>query len=241
MSGLVKTLSDIQASSRVDTAWDRISADFVDAYKKIPRQYMERTELSFHPYVKLLGYLCLEIDQLPGDVVEIGVWKGKSLAFMRALTSLPAKVIGVDPCALPGQPEELDYFHQQLFPTCSLIKKKSELAIQDVTNLSRSFKLLHIDGGHEAENVFMDFLIYEHFVVPGGYIVFDDYGDHAYSPAVGPAVDDLRQKGLFKHYEMLGQLPGYENSFVLKKHETPKILRKIRALRFGDKARNSGI
>ena len=44
---------------------------------------MERTELSFHPYVKLLGYLCLEIDRLPGDIVEIGVWKGKSLAFVR--------------------------------------------------------------------------------------------------------------------------------------------------------------
>jgi len=218
MTRLVKTLSDIQASSRVDAAWDRISADFVDAYEKIPRRYMERSELSFHPYVKLLGYLCLEIDSLPGDIVEIGVWKGKSLAFMRALTSPPAKVIGVDPCALPGQLEELDYFHQRLFPSCSLIKKMSELAIQDVTNLSQSFKILHIDGGHAAENVFMDFLIYEHFVVPGGYIVFDDYGDHAYSPAVGPAVDDLRQKRLFRNYEIVGQLPGYENSFVIKKH-----------------------
>jgi len=166
---------------------------------------MQRTELSFHPYVKLLGYLCLETSELPGDVVEIGVWKGKSLTFMRSLTSTPAKVIGVDPCALPGQSEELDYFHQQLFPSCNLIKKPSELAIQDVTNLSQSFKILHIDGGHAAENVFMDFLIYEHFVVPGGYVVFDDYGDHAYSPDVGPAVDDLREKGCFGNYEILGQ------------------------------------
>ena len=218
MTRLTEILNDAQTSLRVNAAWDQVSADFADAYKHIPRRYMQRTELSFHPYVKLLGYLCLETSELPGDVVEIGVWKGKSLTFMRSLTSAPAKVIGVDPCALPGQSEELDYFHQQLFPSCSLIKKPSELAIQDVTNLSRSFKILHIDGGHAAENVFMDFLIYERFVVPDGYIVFDDYGDHAYSPDVGPAVDDLREKGCFGNYEILGQPSEYENSFVLKKH-----------------------
>ena len=218
MAHLTEILNDPQSSLRVNAAWDQISADFVDAYKRIPQRYMERSELSFHPYVKLLGYLCLETSGLSGDIVEIGVWKGKSLAFMRGLTSLPTKVIGVDPCALPGQSKEVDYFQKQLFPSCSLIKKMSELAIQDVTNLSQSFKILHIDGGHVAENVFMDFLIYEHFVVPGGYVVFDDYGDHAYSPDVGPAVDDLREKGCFGSYEVLGQPPEYENSFVLKKH-----------------------
>ena len=136
---------------------------------------------------------------------------------MGAFQGCRSKVIGIDPCALPGQSEELDYFHKQLFASCEVIKKKSELAIQDVTNLSRRFKILHVDGGHATENVFMDFLIYEHFIVPGGYVVFDDYADHLYSPEVGPAVDDLRQKGIFKNYEIVGQITNYENSFVLKK------------------------
>lgn len=218
MTQLANILNDAQINLRIDQTWDRITADFEKAYKEIPQPYMERSELSFHHYVKLLGYLCLETDKLPGDIVEIGVWKGKSLAFMRALTSAPAKVIGIDPCALSGQREELEYFHQRLYPSCSIIKKASELAIQEVTNLSQNFKILHIDGGHLAENVFMDFLIYERFITPGGYIVFDDYADHAYSPEVRPAVDDLRQKGLFRNYEVIGQIPDYQSSFVLKRH-----------------------
>jgi cephalosporin hydroxylase len=210
-------LNDARNRLHVDQTWDRISADFKNTYERLPRKYMQRSELSFHPYVKLLGYLCLDVDKLPGDIVEIGVWKGKSLAFMQALNSSPAKVIGVDPCALPGQKEELEYFQRQLFPTCNIITKESELAIQEVTNLSQNFKILHIDGGHTTENVFMDFLIYERFVVPDGYVVFDDYSDHVYSPEVGPAVDDLRQKNLFKNYEIIGQLHNYESSFVLRK------------------------
>jgi cephalosporin hydroxylase len=218
MTQLANILNDAQINLRVNKTWDRITADFETAYKQIPRSYMKRTELSFHHYVRLLGYLCFETEKLPGDIIEIGVWKGKSLAFMQALTSAPARVIGIDPCALSGQREELEYFHRRLFPSCSIIKKASELAIQEVTHLSQNFKILHIDGGHLAENVFMDFLIYERFIVPGGYVVFDDYADHVYSPEVGPAVDDLRQKNLFKNYDIIGQLPNYESSFVLRKH-----------------------
>jgi len=186
----------------------------------MPTRFMARTELSFHQYVKLLGYICLDVWDIPGDIVEIGVWKGKSLTFMSRLVGSTAKVIGIDPCELPGQPEELAYFQQILFPQCPIVQRYSQEAIEDTLQLSRTFKLLHIDGGHRRENVWADFLLFERFVTPGGYIVFDDYGDYQYSPEVGPAVNRLRDAGLFNEYEILGQLPAYEASYVLRKRDT---------------------
>jgi hypothetical protein len=72
----------------------------------MPIKYIERTELSFHPYVKLLGYLCLDVQALSGDVVEIDVWKGKSLAFMKRFAGDDTKFIGIDPFELRGQEQE---------------------------------------------------------------------------------------------------------------------------------------
>jgi hypothetical protein len=178
---------------------------------------MARQELSFHPYVKLLGYLSLDTRDLEGALVEIGVWKGKSLALMSRIAGEGSTVVGIDPCELQGQEQELTYFHQAIFPECRLVQAYSQYAIEEVLQIAPKWKLLHIDGGHSSAQVWADFLLYERFVVDHGYIVFDDYGDAQYSPEVGPAVDRLRRGGLFAGYDVLGQPPGYENSYVLKK------------------------
>jgi methyltransferase family protein len=210
-------LSDPSAISQVGREWDQVSQQFEAAYSAMPVKYMARKELSFHPFVRLLGFLCLNLASLSGDIVEIGVWKGKSLAFMQRLVQAPTKVIGIDPCELDGQCDELASFHQTLFPQCSLVIEYSQLAIEQVLGLSQRFKLLHIDGAHASENVWMDFLIYGRFVVRGGYIVFDDYGDAQYSPEVGPAIDRMRNVGLFNNYHDIGSVTDYENSYLLLK------------------------
>jgi SAM-dependent methyltransferase len=216
--GRIKTLlANPSLISRVDGEWDRLSEQFETTYSSIPIKYMERTELSFHPFVKLLGFLCIELTPLIGDVVEIGVWKGKSLAFMERLVQAPTKVIGIDPCELQGQKSELQYFHQTIFPECALIIGYSHFSIEKVLQSSQKFKLLHIDGGHARENVWMDFLMYERFVVPGGYIVFDDYMDHEYCPEIGPTIDKMREMGIFDQYHDIGSVPNYENSYLLIK------------------------
>jgi hypothetical protein len=63
----------------------------------------------------------------------------------------------------------------------------------------------------------VDFLLYEQNVVSGGFVLFDDYRDFDYSPEVGPAVDLLRVGGLFKNYKILGNIPGFESSYLLQK------------------------
>lgn len=125
--------------------------------------------------------------------------------------------IGIDPFELQGQVQEVEYFRDRLFKDCKLIRGYSQNAVERTVQVSRKFKLLHIDGGHKSENVWADFLLYERFLVPGGYVVFDDYSDFQFSPEVGPAVDRMKSSGLFVPYDILGQLPGYEASFVLRR------------------------
>ena len=217
MERIKALLSNPSLASRVNSEWNQLSEEFEAAYSSMPIEYMDRKELSFHSFVKLLGFLCIDLASLNGDIIEIGVWKGKSLAFMQRLIQSPTKVIGIDPCELDGQRSELAYFHQAIFPECTLIIGYSQLAIEKVLQLSRRFKLLHIDGGHASENVWMDFLMYERFIIPGGYIVFDDYVDSKYCPEVGPTIDRMRDMGMFKNYYDIGSVPNYENSYLLLK------------------------
>lgn len=217
MEKIETLLSDPYWTSRIDSEWNQLSEEFEAAYSSMPTKYMNRNELSFHPFGKLLGFLCIGLGQLIGDVVEIGVWKGKSLAFMQRLIQAPTKVIGIDPCELEGQKSELHYFHLTIFPESTLLISYSQLAIEKVLQISKQFKLLHIDGGHASENIWMDFLMYERFVVPGGYIVFDDYTDSEYCPEVGPTIDRMRNMGIFKNYHNLGSIPNYENCYLLLK------------------------
>ncbi|MGE7369388.1 class I SAM-dependent methyltransferase [Neorhizobium sp. NPDC001467] len=220
MQNIEAILVDPIFTARVDREWEKINNDFAAAYEAMPVKHMARTELSFHAHIKLLAYLCLAANDVKGDVVEIGVWKGKSLALMQRVSNQSTKMIGIDPFELRGQVQEVKYFHEVLYPTCFLIQGYSQNAVARTVQISKSFKLLHIDGGHLTQHVWADFLLYERFVVPGGYIVFDDYGDVTHSPEVGPAVDQLREHGLFAGYDVIGVLPGYANSYVLRKKET---------------------
>ena len=210
-------LNDPAAIARVEKAWSSLSHDFERIYATFVNPPMIRTELSFHEYVKLLGYICIDTEMIEGDILEIGVWKGKSLALMDRLSTPETRVIGIDPCELAGQKEELSVFIEKLLPHANVIVGYSEAAIEHTLTLSKSFKLIHIDGGHKKRHVWTDFLLYSHFLVPGGYIVFDDYGDDEHSPEVRPAVDQLQLMGLFDQYFVIGQISSFEKSFVIRK------------------------
>lgn len=202
---------------KVDREWYRLTKKYSELYEVMPNKHMQRTELSFHEYVKLLGYLEFALRTLEGSIVEIGVWKGKSLALMSRLSGKNHQTIGVDPCEIEGQFEELSYFKDRLFPNSKIVADYSQNAIEKVLDISTKIKLLHIDGNHARENVWMDFLMYERFVVPGGCVVFDDYIDDKYSPDVRPTVDKMLSLGLFSDYHVIGSVPEFENSYLLVK------------------------
>ncbi|HCH38839.1 cephalosporin hydroxylase [Enterobacteriaceae bacterium CCUG 67584] len=211
---------DPEIKNTIDTAWNEVGEALAQAQAVLPSDLaMARRELSFHDHVKCLGYLCwlLNHNEIAGDIIEIGVWKGKSTAFMNEICQHKRRIISIDPMELPRQESELRFYHERLFPQVNLVRGYSELSIECVRDLKPKTVLLHIDGGHEARHVLIDFLLYSPTVVPGGFIVFDDYRDHQYSPEVGPAVDLLRAGGFFKEFDVIGSLPGFENSYLLQK------------------------
>lgn len=203
--------------SKVNNTWEQLTTDYQKVYEKITSPTMARSELSFHEQVKLLGFLCLETYQTPGDLLEIGVWKGKSLSLMGRLCQRGTKIVGVDPCEVEGQKEELATFINALLPEATVLVDYSERAVRQVAAISKSFKVIHIDGGHQAHHVWADFILYSGFLARGGYLVFDDYGDERHSPEVKTAVDELFRGGLFENFEVLGPIDGFLNSFVLKR------------------------
>ena len=195
-----------------------LTQDFEREKNSSSQLLMARGNISFHEDVKLLGYICLECSNLPGDILEIGVWKGKSLAYMQRLSPPNTKIVGVDPCELSGQLQDLTYFKELLFNEAVIIVAHSEKAVPKVSSISKKFKLIHIDGGHSYHNVWLDFLLYERFLVPGGYIVFDDYNDLEHSPEVGLAVNDLFRNGFFDGYTVIGSISDFKNSFVIRRN-----------------------
>ena len=209
-------VSNISIRDEVDKTWENLTREYESVYKQIPNPTMKRSELSFHEQVKLLGYLCLDLFHRPGDILEIGVWKGKSLSFMGKLSQKGTKIVGVDPCEIDGQKEELSTFINSIMPEATVFVDYSERAVRQVAAISTKYKIIHIDGGHLTHHVWADFLLYSRFLAKGGYLVFDDYADVKSSPEVKIAVDELYRSGMFEDFEVLGPIDGFLNSFVLK-------------------------
>lgn len=210
--------SNPELTGCVTQVWNLIGQHYQEAQASLPpERAMQRRELSFHDHVRLLGYLALLVGDLPGDLVEIGVWKGKSLMLMNEVSNHERRVIGIDPFALDNQFEEFSHYKDLLLPDAVVIRGYSELSAERFFSLAPKVALLHIDGGHTRRHVLLDFLLYSPSVVPGGFIVFDDYNDFQHSPEVGPAVDLLRATGFFQGFNVLGSVHGFENSYVLQR------------------------
>jgi predicted O-methyltransferase YrrM len=207
-----------ELNDSIAQVWALIGQHFEQAQATLaPENAMPRRELSFHDHVRLLGYLALLIEGTPGDVVEIGVWKGKSLVLMNEVCNRERRIIGIDPFELQNQFQEFSHYKEAMFANAHILRGYSELCAERFYDLAPKVALLHIDGGHAGRNVLLDFLLYSPSVVPGGFIVFDDYGDFQHSPEVGPAVDLLRATGYFKGFHVLGCVHGFESSYLIQR------------------------
>jgi predicted O-methyltransferase YrrM len=107
---------------------------------------------------------------VPGPVVEIGTHAGRSISWVLALTDKDAVCID-----LWGD-ETFESFKELLRENgwtdrVTLMQGSSENAAQ---LWDGPIGLLHIDGGHDYENVLIDYTRWAHHVVPGGAIVFHD-------------------------------------------------------------------
>jgi predicted O-methyltransferase YrrM len=74
-----------------------------------------------------------------------------------------------------------------------------------VKTIYKEIDILFIDGDHSYNGVKNDFEFYSKLVKDGGYIIFDDYNDHEYSPDVKKYVNDLVEN-INDEYEIIGTI-----------------------------------
>ena len=129
-----------------------------------------------------------------GNIVEIGVYKGKSFSFLSHLLKESETLIGYDnfpddcyestKLALENYGANVQY---------ELIKADtSELNNDDIKVKidGKGIRILHIDAGHEYHEVFHSLLSFSPHVINNGIIVMDDYQDPEF-PGIEAAVLDF--------------------------------------------------
>ena len=162
---------------------------------------------------------------------EIGAYSGGSASLM--VSRPKTKVISID-IGDPISPEiainNVNYynfnnnFYKYIHGNSKEYSTVNELA--EVLN-GEKIDILFIDGDHFYNAVVSDFYEYKHLVNSNGFIVFDDYQDHIYSPDVKPAVDMIVSNLSENDYEIIGSLKNtcnaypseieYNNCFVIRK------------------------
>jgi|MDSV01.2.fsa_nt_gb predicted O-methyltransferase YrrM len=161
--------------------------------------------------------------------LEIGVMFGSSIGLV-LLNKNETKCIGVDlfesqtykslenpyDCSIEKIKPIIDDFniHNKEY---HLVKGDSMDidTIQTVSSLiPEGCDILFIDGNHEEDYVYSDFINYSKFVNSGGYIVFDDY---LTCKGIIHSLDKLRKEMDLKDYEFIGVVPPFSNEYVIKR------------------------
>ena len=75
-------------------------------------------------------------------------------------------------------------------------------------------EFVYIDGAHTYEAASRDFRGADPFVLPGGYVFFDDTGE-AWGPEMARVVREVQQH---PHYELIARTPNY---FFRKRLDAP--------------------
>lgn len=154
----------------------------------------------------LLGDLN-DVANVPGDVLEIGSFRGKTTVFLshaiQAL-NLDKRLYTVDPYT--DEASEVGCSNENIDSACKTFRR----ATDDLDNhehvraysdeaLSRfedtTFSLVFVDGDHTYDGVMADYRNYAPLLADGGIMVFDDYANPQW-PGVGRAVKTIVDEGV---------------------------------------------
>jgi predicted O-methyltransferase YrrM len=191
---------------------------------------------TFHHHYHILYSLRDLLNKENATYTEIGTYNGGSLCLMLQHPQ-NTKMISIDPFHLNvtgadivnKNIEKFNKFNREIILTKQFSNNKEFIAQLKQDNFKTD--ILFIDGDHGYHACYNDFMNFHDFVNPGGYIVFDDYHDKVYSPAVRDAVDDIVKRIVVDNmpYDIIGYCENYErvhpssldhlNEFILRKKE----------------------
>jgi len=142
-----------------------------------------------------LVHLCRMAQSAPkGLLVELGVYRGSSLAALTLARDGLGESIGVDDWSYPDPPDLLGKTMDTLVHNgvvAELLSMTSEEAAEQVPG---PIAFLHIDANHTYEFVKKDIELWTPKVMPGGIVAFHDYGRHRADIQVKQAVDEWQAR-----------------------------------------------
>lgn len=129
----------------------------IAVHGKPPPILLDICEEYYHPYYHLMYLLAGDI--IRGDIVELGVAKGRGVASF-AYGNPEARVIGLDLNTGPMyKPKNVEFHLMSALPVPDFI---GDVAI------------LHIDTEHSYGNALNEFMQYRCKLLPGAVVMFDD-------------------------------------------------------------------
>lgn len=159
---------------------------------------------TFHHHYHILYDIPIKVN---GTYVEIGCFAGASACLMLQKPNI--KVVSIDlgnpiPEELVLRNIEKFNVHKNVYAYLRGSSQTPEM-VNRLKTVTQEIDILFIDGDHSRKGVITDFNLYQHLVLPGGFIVFDDYNDSEFSPEVKPAVDFIVQN--LQGFEIIGAPP----------------------------------
>lgn len=133
--------------------------------------------------------------QAGGDIVEVGVYHGKSLVLLSLLKNQDEKLVGFDLFDADHEERTRDNLsHFGNSEQVSLVRGyTSEIAQTDLNAMLPSpLRFLHIDAGHEYHEVLEQLHLFSPYVADRGIIAMDDYQDREF-PGIEAAVLDFAE------------------------------------------------
>jgi Methyltransferase domain len=157
-------------------------ADHLNWIARIPGWFSPDAAILFTAYNQLLRERCLS-----GDVLEIGVYHGKSAVLLASFPAEGRSFVAVDlfeglqsfdadVAGALGMKEaflqNVRAFHGSTPAICAIAASSASLTTSDVPG---DFAFCHIDGDHSQSGTYADFDLCYDLLRPGGIIGVDDY------------------------------------------------------------------
>lgn len=164
---------------------------------------------TFHKHTHILYDIRTEFGDKPITYLEIGSYAGASISLISS-HKYPTNCFTLD-LGTPISPDivkrNVSNFKNEQSSFNYLQGNSQDInIINHVKNEIKEIDILFIDGDHSRNGVFEDFNNYSSLVKNGGYIAFDDYLDHQYSPEVHGAVNDIVLNLNPDEYDIIGAL-----------------------------------
>lgn len=147
-----------------------------------------------------------DVSEIPGDVLEIGSFKGKTTVFLShaiEALNLEKRLYTIDPYTTEASEvgcsnEDIDRAHEIFCQATDDLENHQHINTYSDEAVSRfkedNFSLIFVDGDHTYNGVMADYRNYAPLLRNDGIIVFDDYANPQF-PGVGYAVETIMDEG----------------------------------------------